>query len=466
MTPRVELSSQIARNSEMKILVIGGGGREHALCWKLSQSARRPKLFCAPGNAGTAAIAENVPIATEDLDGLLAFARKQKVDLTFVGPEEPLCAGIVDRFTDAGLRIFGPTAAAAQIEGDKAYAKRLMRECGVPTAEARVFEPTEQEIARRRLPEAVRDLDLPAGYQRGYDQAMDYVATRDYGLVVKAAGLAKGKGVFVHPDPKDAKATLEDLMLKRSMGVAGERVVIEELLTGPEVSVMALVDGRNIYILESAADHKRLGEQDTGPNTGGMGAYSPSDALTEDVLTVVERDVFVPIVDGMAREGVTYRGVLYAGMMLTAGGPKVLEFNARLGDPETQPLMMRLKSDMVDVIEACIDGRLDQIDLAWERDCAVCVVMASGGYPNAYETGLTITGLEQAGRVDGVQVFHAGTKAAADGRVVTAGGRVLGVTALGDTIHRAAARAYEAAKFIHFDGAYLRGDIGLRVSGR
>jgi len=449
----------------MKILVIGGGGREHALCWKLSQSSRRPKLFCAPGNAGTGAIAENVPIAAEDIDGLLAFAKKQKIDLTVVGPEEPLCAGVVDRFTDAGLRIFGPNAAAAQIEGDKAHAKRLMRECGVPTAEARVFEPTEQEIARRRLPEAVRNLDLPAGFQRGYDQAMDYLATRDYGLVVKAAGLAKGKGVFVHPDPKDAVATLDALMLKRTLGAAGDRIVIEELLTGPEVSVMAMVDGRNIYILESAADHKRLGEQDTGPNTGGMGAYSPSDTLTEDVLNVVERDVFVPIVDGMAREGVTYRGVLYAGLMLTAGGPKVLEFNARLGDPETQPLMVRLKTDLVDVFEATIDGRLDQLELEWDRGCGVCVVMASGGYPGQYETGFEITGLEQAAKVDGVQVFHAGT-AAVSGRTITAGGRVLGVTAIGDTIQRAAARAYEAAKFIHFDGAYLRGDIGLRVSGR
>lgn len=228
---------------------------------------------------------------------------------------------------------------------------------------------------------------------------------------------------------------------------------------------MAMVDGRNIYILESAADHKRLGEQDTGPNTGGMGAYSPSDALTEEVLKVVERDVFVPIVDGMAREGVTYKGVLYAGMMLTAGGPRVLEFNARLGDPETQPLMMRLKSDLIDVLEATIDGRLDQIELEWDRGSGVCVVMASGGYPNEYETGFDITGLEQAAKVDGVQVFHAGT-AAVSGRIITAGGRVLGVTALGDTIQRAAARAYEAAKFIHFDGAYLRGDIGLRVSGR
>ncbi len=455
----------------MKILVIGGGGREHALCWKLSQSSRRPRIFCAPGNAGTSAVAENVPISADDLDGLLAYAKKQRIDLTVVGPEEPLCAGVVDRFNSAGLRVFGPNAAAAQIEGDKAYAKRLMRECGVPTAEARVFEPTDQEIARRTArqrqgnPDAVRDQDLPVGYQRGYDQAIDYVSTRDYGLVVKAAGLAKGKGVFVHPDPNDAKATLEDLMLNRSLGAAGERVVIEEMLTGPEVSVMAMVDGKNIYILESAADHKRLGEQDTGPNTGGMGAYSPSDALTEEVLKVVERDVFVPIVDGMAREGVTYKGVLYAGMMLTAGGPRVLEFNARLGDPETQPLMMRLKSDLIDVIEATIDGRLDQIDLTWDRDCGVCVVMASGGYPGDYQTGLSITGLEEAAKVPNVQVFHAGTKLV-HGFPVTAGGRVLGVTAVGDSIQRAASRAYEAAKCLHFEGAYFRGDIGLRVSGR
>ena len=449
----------------MKILVIGGGGREHALCWKLKQSPRGPALFCAPGNAGTATLAQNVPLAADDIDGLLKFAKKEKIDLTVVGPEEPLCAGIVDRFAAAGLRVFGPTADAAKIEGDKSYAKRLMRECGVPTAEARVFEPTDQEMARRRLPEHARNRDFPAGYRTGFDLAREYVETRDEGLVVKAAGLAKGKGVFVHPNPQDALATLESLMVQRSLGEAGERVVIEDLLIGTEVSVMALVDGRNIYILESAADHKRLGEHDTGPNTGGMGAYSPSDALTEEVLRVVERDVFVPIVDGMAREGVTYRGVLYAGLMLTAGGPKVLEFNARLGDPETQPLMVRLQSDLVDVLEATIDGRLDQIDLRWSRDSSVCVVMASGGYPNAYEKGKPITGLDEAAKVEGVQVFHAGT-ALHKGQVVTAGGRVLGVTAVGDTIHRAAARAYEATKFIQFDGAYLRGDIGMRVSGR
>src|SRR5262245_11860874 len=262
----------------MKILVVGGGGREHALCWKLAQSGRKPQLFCAPGNAGIAEVAQNVDCPAEEIDDLLTFARTEQIDLTVVGPEEPLCNGIVDRFQAAGLRIFGPTAEAARLEGDKAFAKRLMRECGVPTAEARVFEPTDQEIARRRLPDRDRDRDLPAGYKRGYDLAREYVATRDSGLVVKAAGLAKGKGVFVHEDPADALITLENLMVKRTRGPAGERVVIEELLTGPEVSVMALVDGRSIYILESAADHKRLGERDTGPNTGGMGAFSPSDA--------------------------------------------------------------------------------------------------------------------------------------------------------------------------------------------
>jgi phosphoribosylamine--glycine ligase len=435
------------------------------VCWKLAASRRRPEVFCAPGNAGTAAVAQNVPIAAEDIKGLLTFAQREAVDLTVVGPEDPLCGGIVDRFTESGLRIFGPTAAAARLEGDKAYAKQLMRETGVPTADARVFGPTSQELAQARQAGGGQDEMVFAEFQRGYDMARDYVATREHGVVVKASGLAKGKGVFVHPDPNDALSTLEALMVDRQLGQAGERVVIEEILTGPEVSVLAFVDGRTIYIMESASDYKRLGEGDTGPNTGGMGAYSPSDALSESDMELIERDVFVPVVDGLRRDGITYRGVLYAGLIMTAGGPKVLEFNCRFGDPETQPLLMRLESDLLEALEATVDGRLDEIELRWGGQASVCVVMASGGYPSGYEKGKVISGLAEASVLEHVEVFHAGT-AMQEGEVVTSGGRVLGVTAVGDTIQQARQRAYEAAKVISFDGAQLRGDIAMRVSGR
>ncbi len=450
----------------MRILVVGGGGREHALCWKLAQSSRTSKIYCAPGNAGTTSLAENVALAADDLDGLLEFARKEGIDLTVVGPEAPLCLGIVDRFTEAGLRIFGPTAAAARIEGDKAYAKKLMRDSGIPTAEARVFEPTIQELAQARQPHAGRsDEAPPLDLETGYEMARRYIETREEGVVVKAAGLASGKGVFVHEDPADALATLESLMLNRALGEAGTRVVIEDILIGREVSLLALVDGRSIYILESAADHKRLGERETGPNTGGMGAYSPSGLLSESDLRIIEREIFVPIVDAIRREGVEYKGVLYAGLMLTAGGPKVLEFNCRFGDPEAQPILMRLRSDLVDVLEATIDGHLDETSLEWDPRTALCVVMASSGYPGPYQKGAVITGLEEAGAMEHVRVFHAGTTLL-DEDVVTAGGRVLGVTALGETIQQSRQRAYDAVERIAFDGACVRGDIGMRVSDR
>lgn len=449
----------------MKILVIGGGGREHAICWKLKRSRRKPEVYCAPGNAGIGHIAKIIAISAEDVDGLLAFAKKERIDLTVVGPEDPLCAGIVDQFESAGLRIFGPRASAARLEGDKGFAKQLMREAGVPTAECRIFGPTSQEIAQAK--QAGRDKDEAAspGFQSGYDMARHYVSTRDEGIVIKASGLAKGKGVFVHPDPADGLLTLEDLMVKRKLGDAGRRVVIEEMLNGPEVSVLALIDGQTIYTLETASDHKRLGENETGPNTGGMGAYSPSDALTEADLATIEREVFVPIVDALRREEVVYRGVLFAGLMMTAGGPKVLEFNCRFGDPETQPILMRMESDLLDVLEATVNGTLDQVDLRWKAASAVCVVMASSGYPSDYSTGHVISGLEDAAALDCVQVFHAGT-AVNKGEVVTAGGRVLGVTALGETIAQARQRAYAATQKISFKGAYFRGDIAMRVSGR
>lgn len=447
----------------MKILVVGGGGREHAICWKLAASSRRPEVTCAPGNAGTAEIGRNVAIDADDIDGLLAFAKSESIDLTVVGPEDPLCMGIVDRFTEAGLRIFGPTAAAARLEGDKVFAKRLMREAGVRTADARVFGPTTQELAQARQAGDGVDEAVNVSFKRGYEMARDYVATREEGVVVKACGLAKGKGVFVHPDPSDALRTIEDLMVGRKLGEAGTRILVEEILEGPEVSVLAFVDGRNIYMMESASDHKRLGEGDTGPNTGGMGAYSPSDALSEADMAAIERDVFVRIVDALSREGISYQGVLYAGLIMTAAGPKVLEFNCRFGDPETQPILMRLESDLVDVLEATVEGTLDGVTLAWRRDPAVCVVLASGGYPSSYEKGMTIRGLGEASALDDVEVFHSGT-ALQGTDVVTAGGRVLCVTATGGTFGAARERVYQAARLISFDGVTMRGDICERVA--
>lgn len=446
----------------MKILIIGSGGREHAICWKLAQSPRKPKLFCAPGNAGIAQLATTVPIPADDIDSLLKFASKEKIDLTFVGPEDPLCAGIVDRFSERKLRIFGPTMDAAKLEGDKSFAKQIMRDVGVPTAEARIFGPTAQEIAQARQRGPGKDEAMLEGFQRGYDMARSYLETRDEGVVIKACGLAKGKGVFVHPDPADGLRTLERLMVEGELGAAGQRLIIEELLTGPEVSVQALVDGQTIYALEPAADHKRLGDNDTGLNTGGMGAYSPSTTLDQATLDLIQREIFVPVVDALKRDDTVYRGVLYAGIMMTTAGPKVLEFNCRLGDPETQPLMMRLRTDLLDVIEATIDGRLDQITLEWDPRPAVCVVMASDGYPGAYEKGRPIKGLDSAGNSSDAVVFHSGT-AMIDDRIVTSGGRVLGVTALGGTLTDARSRAYELVDQISFEGMTLRRDIAARA---
>ena len=447
----------------MKVLVIGSGGREHALCWKLSQSARTPELFCAPGNAGTARIARNVDVAADDLAALLAFARKEKIDLTVVGPEDPLCAGIVDQFEQADLKIFGPGAAAAKLEGDKTFAKQLMRESGVPTAEARIFGPTAQEIAQARQSRGDRDDAAHAEFQTGFEMARNYISTRDEGVVVKAAGLAKGKGVFVHPDPADALITLENLMVKRSLGDAGRRVIVEELLHGREVSVLALVDGRNIYVLETASDYKRVGDGDTGPNTGGMGAYSPSDVPCD--TSAIARDIIVPTVDALRRDDIEYKGVLYAGIMVTAGGPKVLEFNCRFGDPETQPILARLKSDLLGVLEATADGRLEDMQLEWDDRPAVCVVMAAGGYPGEYKKGDVITGIAEAERLDAVRVFQAGTRIEGQD-VVTDGGRVLGVTSLGESMESARAQAYEAVGRIRFQGAQFRSDIAKGRAGK
>jgi len=420
----------------MKILVVGSGGREHTLADRLAASPRVEQVVCAPGNAGTAAVAENVAVGADDHAALADLAVERKVDLTVVGPEAPLCGGIVDRFESAGLRIFGPTAAAARIEGDKSYAKQLMHRCLVPTAEGRIF--TE------------------------FKSAKTYVATRDTPQVVKAAGLAAGKGVIVCDDPADAILALEEIMVEGKLGEAGRKVVVEEKLQGPELSILALVDGRTIYVLESSQDHKPVGEGDTGPNTGGMGAYSPAPIATEQVFEQIESEILVPIVDGLRNDGAPYRGVLYAGLMLTPAGPKVLEFNCRFGDPEAQAVLLRLQSDLAEALEATVTGRLEEIELRWDPRPAVCVVMASQGYPGAYEKGKVITGLDEVVAMDDVKVFHAGTRSHLGG-TITNGGRVLGVTALGDTIPQARSRAYQAVDKIHFEGAFCRWDIAARV---
>jgi len=419
----------------MKILVVGGGGREHALAWKLAQSKHCSKLYAAPGNPGMAQVGECVPIGAEDVDRLLAFARDKAIDLTVVGPEAPLVAGIVDRFQAAGLRIFGPTREAAQVEGSKAWCKRVMTSAGVPTAEYRTF-------------------TSPA-------DALRYIDNHEEPLVVKASGLAAGKGVFVCHSQDEARQAVETLMKDKAFGAAGEKVVIEERLSGEEASILALVDHATIYALESSQDHKPAFDGDKGPNTGGMGAYSPAPVVSEKIQRQVDREILVPMVHGMKACGTPYKGVLYAGIMVTPGGPKVLEFNARFGDPEAQPLLVRLKNDLVEVLEAVIDDRLDHITLRWDPRPAVCVVMASGGYPGPYEKGKEITGLAEASRMDDVVVFHAGTRAE-NGKIVTAGGRVLGVTALGDDIGAARDRAYEAVRKIHFHRAHWRTDIGVK----
>ena len=420
----------------MNVLVVGGGGREHVLVWKLAQSPRVKQLFCAPGNAGTAQIARNLDVADGDIDGLLAVAEEHDIALTVVGPEAPLCAGIVDRFEAAGRKIFGPNKAAARIEGDKAYAKTLCRQNAIPTAEGRIFE--------------------------NFKAACDYVASRDEALVIKAVGLAAGKGVMVCKGPAEGLLALETIMKDRAFGEAGATVIVEERLQGPELSILALVDGRTIYVLETAQDHKPIGEGDTGPNTGGMGAYSPAPMATEEILVTVERDILVPIVDALRRDDAPYRGVLYAGLMLTAAGPKVLEFNCRFGDPETQPVLLRLQNDLLDVLLATCDGRLDEVRLDWDPRPAVCVVLASGGYPGTYAKGMAITGLTEAAALDDVEVFHAGTQRQ-DELVLTNGGRVLGVTALGADIGDAQRRAYQAVDKIRFNGATCRRDIAAKA---
>jgi phosphoribosylamine--glycine ligase len=416
----------------MNVLLIGSGGREHAIAWKLAQSKNLTKLYIAPGNPGTAQCGQNVPIDADNTSKLLEFARQNKVELVVVGPEDPLAAGLVDAFEAARIKAFGPSGKAAQLEADKAFAKQLMRSSSVSTAEGRSFDR--------------------------FSDAKAYIASRDEPVVIKAAGLAKGKGVFVCDDPADGILAAEKIMQDKIFGSAGEKIIVEDKLLGEEASILAFVDGRNIYVMESSQDHKPIGDDDTGPNTGGMGAYSPAPIVTENMMNQIVREILVPVVDGMNRNGTPYKGVLYAGLMMTAGGPRVLEFNVRFGDPETQPILMRLKSDLLEVLLATCDGKLDEITLKWDPRPAVCVVMASGGYPGDYLKGKVITGLEEVRQLKDVMVFHAGTKEQ-NGNIVTSGGRVLGVTALGQTIAEAKAAAYEAVDKIEFEGAYCRRDI-------
>jgi len=416
----------------MNVLLVGNGGREHAIAWKLAQSKELKKLFIAPGNPGTAKCGTNVDIKADDYDKLLGFSKDNKVGLAVIGPEDPLAAGIVERFEKAGIKAFGPGGAAAQLEADKAFSKQIMKTNAIPTAESRTFD--------------------------NFQDAKAYIASRDEAVVVKAAGLAKGKGVFVCDEPAEGIIAAEKIMVEKIFGKAGEKIIVEDKLLGQEASILAFVDGRNIYVLESSQDHKAIGDGDTGPNTGGMGAYSPAPIVTDKIMDQITKEILVPTIDGMNRNGTPYKGILYAGIMITQGGPRVLEFNVRFGDPETQPILMRLKSDLLEAMLATCDGTLDKITLEWDSRAAVCVVMASGGYPNDYEKGKVITGIEEAEAVKDVVVFHAGT-AEKNGQIITSGGRVLGVTALGNEIAGAQAKAYEAVGKIKFEKAYCRKDI-------
>ncbi len=435
----------------MKVLVVGGGGREHALVWKIGQSEKVDKIYCAPGNAGIAGLATCVSIEPDRIETLVAFARKEGIDLTVVGPEAPLVAGIVDAFEAEGLKVFGPRRRAAEIEGSKAFAKGLMKKYGIPTARHRTFE--DPDLAR----EYVRQVGAP--------------------VVLKADGLAAGKGVIVAQSEEEALVAVERIMEVRAFGAAGRRLVVEEYLEGEEVSVLALVDGEHFVPLASSQDHKRAYDGDEGPNTGGMGAYSPAPCYTPGLAREVEEKVLGPVVKAMVREGRPYRGILYAGLMLTQDGPRVLEFNCRFGDPETQVVLPRMKTDLVAAMEAVVEGRLEEIELDWYPEAAVGVVLASGGYPLEYEEGKVIRGLEEAAALQGVLLFHAGTdrKEAPEGgtgdgprreEIVTAGGRVLGVVALGESIRQAVDLAYRAVGMIEFEGMHYRRDIAHRALSR
>lgn len=423
----------------MKVLVIGGGGREHALVWKINQSPRVSKIYCAPGSAGIGELAELVAIKPEQIEQLADFATTEKIDLTVVGPELPLTLGITDLFESRSLRIFGPNKAAAQLEGSKAFAKKILDENNIPTAAFGAFENAASAKA--------------------------YLARHEPPYVIKADGLAAGKGVLICANREEAEAAIEEILVRKAFGIAGEKVVIEDFLVGEEASFMVLTDGKHILPLASSQDHKRVFDNDEGPNTGGMGAYSPAPVITVELHDRILREVFMPLLPGLRNKGIGYRGVIYAGLMITKDGPKVLEFNARFGDPECQPIMMRLKSDLVPLLEAAIDEKLDQVQADWYQEPAVCVVLCAAGYPAAYGKGKEIHGLERLKNWQNGFVFHAGTAVDGD-RWLTAGGRVLGVTARGKTIVDAVQEVYRAVEEISWDGMHYRNDIAHRALKR
>ncbi len=421
----------------MKILIIGGGGREHAIAWKAAQSPKAEKIYCAPGNAGIASVAECVDIPVMDFDAQVKFAKENGIDLVVVAPDDPLAAGAVDAMEAAGIRAFGPRKNAAILEGSKAFSKDLMKKYGIPTAAYETFDTPEAALA--------------------------YLETAPVPIVLKADGLALGKGVLICNTREEARAGVKTLMLDKQFGSAGDRIVIEQFMTGREVSVLTFVDGKTVRVMTSAQDHKRAKDGDQGLNTGGMGTFSPSPFYTDEIDAYCREHIYQPTVDAMRAEGREFKGVIFFGLMLTADGPKVLEYNARFGDPETQVVLPRMKNDIVDVFEACIDGTLDRIDLQFDDNAAVCVVLASDGYPEHYEKGFAISGLDAFREREGYYVFHAGSRFGADGQIVTNGGRVLGVTALGSTLKEARKNAYAATEWIRFDNKYMRHDIGKAI---
>lgn len=420
----------------MKVLIVGSGGREHAIAYACSKSSRVDKIYCAPGNAGIGQIAECVPIGAMEFDKLVDFAKTNAIDLTVIGMDDPLVGGVVDAFEAEGLRVFGPRKNAAILEGSKAFSKDLMKKYNIPTAAYENFDSA--------------------------DEALKYLETAEFPIVLKADGLALGKGVLICNTLEEAKEGVRTLMLDKQFGTAGDRIVIEEFMVGREVSVLSFVDGNTIKIMSSAQDHKRAKDGDQGLNTGGMGTFSPSPFYTAEVDEFCKKYVYQATVDAMKSEGREFKGVIFFGLMLTEKGPRVLEYNARFGDPEAQVVLPRLKNDIIDVFEACIDGTLDKLDLQFEDNACVCVVLASDGYPVAYEKGKLITGLDKFDNVDGYYCFHAGTKLVEEG-IVTNGGRVLGITAKGDTLVEARANAYEATKWVEFENKYMRNDIGKAI---
>ncbi len=421
----------------MKILIVGSGGREHAIAASVAKSRHADKIYCAPGNAGIAEIAECVPIAAMDFEGQAAFAKENGIDLTIIGMDDPLVGGIVDVFEAEGLRVFGPNKAAAILEGSKSFSKDLMKKYNIPSAASETFDDA--------------------------DEALAYLESAKMPIVLKADGLALGKGVLICRTLDEAKDGVKEIMLDKKFGSAGNQMVIEEYMTGREVSVLSFVDGKTIKIMSSAQDHKRAQDGDQGLNTGGMGTFSPSPFYTKEVDEFCRKYIFQPTVDAMAAEGRPFKGIIFFGLMLTDDGPKVLEYNARFGDPEAQVVLPRMKNDIIEVMEACIDGTLDQIDLQFEDNAAVCVVLASDGYPIAYEKGYVIRGLEKFAGADGYYCFHAGSKFDDEGRIVTNGGRVLGVTAKGADLKEARANAYKATEWVEFDNKYMRHDIGKAI---